>query len=209
MGPVGPWTDLGGRWAAIEADEDLRRSFPRLDFDDEAWSPVSVPGHWQAEPAFAASNGPLLYRRRFHMAPMAEDERAWLVMDGIFYQSDVWFDGSYLGDTEGYFFPHSFDVTAAVNSRSEHVLAVEVGCEAGAGRRTTRSLLGAFGRSAGMDPARNPGGIWAPVGVGRSGPVRITSLRPYVPRPALNVRCSSSLRRSTAPGPSRRHCAPR
>ena len=62
-----------------------------------------------------------------HRWPRAE--RAWLVLDGIFYQSDVWLDGSYLGDTEGYFFPHSFDVTSAVNARSEHVLAVEVGCE--------------------------------------------------------------------------------
>ncbi len=177
MGPLGPWTDLGGQWAAVEADEDLRRTFPRLDFDDDGWSPVSVPGHWQAEPEFAASGGPLLYRRRFQTGPLAEGERAWLVMEGIFYQSDVWFDGSYLGDTEGYFVPHGFDVTAAVNSRSEHVLAVEVGCESRAGRRTTRSLLGAFGSSAGLGSAQNPGGIWAPVRVGRSGPVRITSLR--------------------------------
>ncbi len=169
--------DLGGRWAAVEADEDLRRSFPRPELDDGAWSTVSVPGHWQAEPAFATSDGPLLYRRRFQMGPLSEGKRAWLVMEGIFYQSDVWLDGSYLGDTEGYFFPHSFDVTSAVNSRSDHVLAVEVGCERRAGRPTTRSLLGAFGSSAGIGPALNPGGIWAPVRVDPSGPVRISSLR--------------------------------
>jgi beta-mannosidase len=169
--------DLGGQWAATEADEDLRRSFPKPELDDGTWSPVSVPGHWQAEPAFACSDGPLLYRRRFQMGRLAEGERAWLVMDGVFYQSDVWLDGSYLGDTEGYFFPHSFDVTSAVNSRSDHVLAVEVGCERRARRQSTRALLGAFGSSAGIDPARNPGGIWAPVRVETSGPVRISSLR--------------------------------
>ncbi len=169
--------ELGGLWAAIEADEDLRRTFPRPEFDDDAWSSVCVPGHWQAEPSFARSEGPLLYRRRFQTGPLAEGERAWLVLDGIFYQSDVWLDGSYLGDTEGYFFPHSFDVTTAVSSRSDHVLAVEVGCERQAGRSTTRSLLGAFASSAGIDPAFNPGGIWAPVRVDPSGPVRISSLR--------------------------------
>ena len=174
-------TDLGGQWAAAEADEDLRRSFPKPEFDDGAWEPVSVPGHWQAEPAFATSDGPLLYRRRFQMGSLADGKRAWLIMDGVFYQSDVWLDGSYLGDTEGYFFPHSFDVTQAVNSRSDHVLAVEVGCERRAKRRVTRSLLGAFGSSAGIDPARNPGGIWAPVRVETSGPVRISSLRAVCP----------------------------
>ena len=177
VGPDNEVMDLGGQWVAIEADEDLRRSFPRPDFDDGAWQPVRVPGHWQAEPAFATSDGPLLYRRRFEMAPLAEAERAWLVMDGIFYQSDVWLDGSYLGDTEGYFFSHSFDVTLAVNARSEHLLAIEVGCERRARGATTRSLLGAFASSAGIDPARNPGGIWAPVRAQRSGPVRISSLR--------------------------------
>ena len=68
--------DLAGEWAAVEADEDLRRSFPRPEFDDDAWHPVPVPGHWQAEPAFAASDGPFLYRRRFQMGRPAEGERA-------------------------------------------------------------------------------------------------------------------------------------
>jgi len=39
---------------------------------------------------------------------------------------DVWLDGAYLGDTEGYFFPHTFEVTEHLRSRSEHQLAVEV-----------------------------------------------------------------------------------
>jgi beta-galactosidase/beta-glucuronidase len=50
------------------------------------------------------------------------------VLDGIFYQADVWFDGAYLGDPEGYFFPHSFDVTQLARLGDEHVLAVEVAC---------------------------------------------------------------------------------
>jgi beta-mannosidase len=57
--------DLGGRWAAAEADDDLRRSFPRPGLDDSGWQAVTVPGHWRGEPAFAGSDGPLLYRRRF------------------------------------------------------------------------------------------------------------------------------------------------
>ena len=52
----------------------------------------------------------------------------WLVLDGIFYQGDIWLDGGYVGDTEGYFFPHEFEVTEALSRRSEHLLGVEAAC---------------------------------------------------------------------------------
>jgi beta-mannosidase len=169
--------DLGGQWAAAEADDDLRRSFPRPELDDSAWSAVTVPGHWRGEPAFASSDGPLLYRRRFETERLAPGQRAWLLMDGVFYQSDVWLDGSYLGDTEGYFFSHAFDVTATVGARAEHLLAVEVGCERPARRAGKRALTGVWADEGCIDPAYNPGGIWAPVRLVMTGPVRISSLR--------------------------------
>ena len=156
---AGRLTDLCGEWSAIEADDDLRRSFPRPEIDDSKWETVTVPGHWRAEPRFAASDGPLLYRRHFEMGTLAKGERAWLVMDGIFYQSDVWLDGSYLGDTEGYFFPHAFEVTSALEERSEHLLGLEVVCERTTKRRDKRALTGVFGNWDCIDPAFNPGGI--------------------------------------------------
>ena len=103
-------------------------------------------------------------------------QRAWLTMDGIFYQSDVWLDGSYLGDTEGYFFPHTFDITSALEARSEHVLALEVVCDRPARRAAKRALMGVFGYWDCIDPAYNPGGIWAPVKVEVSGPVHMSAL---------------------------------
>lgn len=172
-----PAIDLGGKWMAAPADEDLRRSFPHPELDDDSWQPLVVPGHWRCEAAFASSDGPLLYRKRFEMEPLAPAQRAWLTMDGIFYQSDVWLDGSYLGDTEGYFFPHSFDITSALEARSEHLLALEVVCDRPARRAAKRALLGVFGYWDCMDPSYNPGGIWAPVHLAVSGPVHLRSLR--------------------------------
>jgi len=169
--------DLGGRWAAIEADDELRRSFPHLGLDDSAWQAVVVPGHWRSEPAFASSDGPMFFRHHFGTGPLAAGQRAWLVLEGIFYHSDVWFDGSYLGDTEGYFFPHSFEVTPALVARSEHVIAVEVGCERPGRRSGKRALTGAWDGGRCIDPSYNPGGIWAPVRVATTGPVRISSCR--------------------------------
>src|SRR3954469_17181771 len=97
--------ELADTWRALIADDELRRTWLDRN-DDDTWEPVVVPGHWRSTPAFADTDGPLLYRIRFgHEAPGADD-RHWLVLDGLFYQGDVWLDGAYVGDTEGYFFPH-------------------------------------------------------------------------------------------------------
>lgn len=138
--------DLGGTWAAAPADGALRREFARPELDDADWERVLVPGE---TPAFASPSGPVLYRRRFESHLVGEDRRAWVVMEGVLSQSDVWLDGSYLGDAEGYFSAHAFEVTAAMRERPDHLLAVEV----------------------------TPGGIWAPVELTTTGPVRVAKLR--------------------------------
>lgn len=175
--------DLGGGWRAIEANEELRRAYPDADFDDSGWAPLDVPGHWRSSAPFEASDGPLLYRRPFEtVAPAAdgpgnEGRRSWLVLDGVFYQSDVWLDGSYVGDTEGYFFPHAFEVTSALSARTEHVLAVEVSCSRPGDLTAKRNITGVFQHSDFLDPEWNPGGIWRDVRIEETGPVRISRLR--------------------------------
>jgi len=165
--------DLSGCWAASEATDELRRQFVRPELDDSRWARARVPGHWRDEEAFARSDGPLLYRRRFSTERLSAGERAWLIVEGAFYQADVWLDGWYLGDTEGYFFPHQFEVTAALRERREHVLAVEVACPSAPQQR---SLLGAWADPACVSSSFNPGGIWAPVSLTTSGPVRLAKL---------------------------------
>ena len=170
--------DLGGDWAAVEADEDLRRRYPEPDFDDAGWGSLTVPGHWRTDADFATSDGPLLARRRFESRAATTNEpgrRHWLTFDGLFYQSDVWLDGSYLGDTEGSFFPHTFEVTEALNERTEHLLALELTCSPQRDPRAKRNLTGAFQSS--EHPDWNPGGIWRPVRLHDTGPVRIVRLR--------------------------------
>ena len=60
--------ELTGTWRAAVADDDLRRTWQDDDFDDGAWEAVEVPGHWRSTPAFADTDGPLLYRRSFTLA---------------------------------------------------------------------------------------------------------------------------------------------
>ncbi len=180
-----PALDLGGTWRAAVANEDLRRAFsdPELDDTTVAWHHVEVPGHWRSHEAFAASDGPLLYRHRFESPRPDADTRAWLVLDGLFYQGDVWLDGDYVGDTEGYFVPHAFDVTTAARQRPEHLLGVEVACEPEADLTAKRNLTGVFQHWDCLDPDWNPGGIWRGVRLEHTGPVRLNRVR---------VRCTSA-----------------
>jgi beta-mannosidase len=170
----------GGSWRAIVADEDRRRTWldDTTDADaDHGWEPVAVPGHWRSSPAFADTDGPLLYRTRFEHDRPAEGERWWLRFDGLFYQGDVWLDGGYVGDTEGYFFPHTFEVTDALADRTEHTLGVELTCSPQRDRTSKRNITGIFQDWDGIDPDWNPGGIWRPVRLERTGPIRIRHLR--------------------------------
>jgi beta-mannosidase len=171
--------DLSGRWRAHEADPELRKTFAEPDVRDggdaSGWRDVTIPHHWRAEPAFQNFDGPVLYRRAFeHATPHA---RAFLELDGVFYYSDVWLDREYLGATEGAFSRHAFEITDALRSRTEHLLAVEVACSPPRDRSTKRAITGAYFASALIDPALNPGGIWRPVRIAESGPVRLARTR--------------------------------
>lgn len=169
--------DLSGEWRARVADDELRRSGIGIGVDDSTWDPIRVPGHWRSNPSFVDVDGPVLFRRPVDIAPPAVGERQWLVLDGIFYQADVWFDGVYLGDPEGYFFPHAFDITEISRLGSEHAVAIEVTCTPQRNKAAKRNLTGIFQHWDALDPDWNPGGIWRPIRIVTTGPVRIDRLR--------------------------------
>ena len=159
------------------ADDDVRRDGVGLDHDDRLWADVPVPGHWRGAPVFAENDSPLLYRHRFHLDAPDDGRRRWVTLEGVFYQADVWLDGAYLGDPEGYFFPHSFDITDLSRLANDHVLAIEVSCSPQRNRTAKRNITGSLQHSDMLDPDWNPGGLWRPVRVDDTGAVRIDRLR--------------------------------
>ncbi len=169
--------ELGGTWRAAPGSDELRRRFAAPDLDDRDWSDLPVPGHWRSTPGFAACDGPVLHRCAFEAPRPAEGRRSFVVLEGCFYQGDVWLDGAYLGDTEGYFLPHAFEVTEQLRARTDHVLAVELTCARPTSKATKRYLSGVFQHSDSLDPEWNPGGIWRPVHLVETGSIRIASLR--------------------------------
>ncbi len=169
--------DLGGGWQAAVADDDLRRVYAEPAYDDGDWIPTRVPGHWQSTPALATCAGPVLHRRSFTTGGLDAGQRAWLELDGVFYQSDVYLDDQYLGDTEGYFFPHRFEITEQLLERDDHLLAIEVASPPPSDLTAKRNITGVFDHWDAMDPVPNAGGIWRPVRIVTTGPVRIHHFR--------------------------------
>ena len=150
--------------------------FPDEGFEDRDWVSVPVPGHWGRVSDLADATE-VRYRHRFNQQPPAAGERRWLVFEGLLYQADVWLNGSYLGDVEGYFMAHQFDVTAAMTGRREHLLALELSCPARSSDISAGHMLGTLGQAPELLPPGNSGGLWAPVRVDSTGEVRILDLR--------------------------------
>ena len=171
--------DLSGAWRVHESDGDLARRFTDPAISDADWSEVSVPGHWRSTTAFAESDGPMLYRRTYEGTPLAAGHRRFLTFDGIFYDGDIWLDGGYVGATAGYFAPHTFEVTNQARDVPDdgHLLAVEVASPPQRDRTKKRTITGVFSHWDNLDPDWNPGGIWRPVRLRDTGPVRIKWLR--------------------------------
>src|SRR5690606_4759443 len=80
-------------------------------------------------------------------------------------------------DTEGYFFPHQLEITEQLSAGTEHLLAIEVTCSPQTDLTHKRNLTGSLQHSAWLDPTYNPGGIWRPVRIESTGPLRIRHTR--------------------------------
>ncbi len=169
--------ELDGVWRAHRGEGDLTKVFAEPGFDDGSWIDLPVPGHWSSTAAFADHDGAVLHRRMFELPRLGWGRRGWLDFEGVFYYGDVWLDGDYLGTTEGAFAPHSFEVTEQLLGEERHVLGVEVSCPPQRDRTAKRTITGIYGHWDAIDDSWNPGGIWRPVRIRETGPLRIARRR--------------------------------
>jgi beta-mannosidase len=193
--------DLSGSWRAAPAREELRRTFHEPALDDRSWAEVAVPGPWMADDGLAEERS-VLYRHRFEMEPVTEGRRRWLRLDGLAQQGDVWLNGAYVGNTDGYFVPHQFEVTHLMGpdrSQSEashqHLIALDITAPTFGDPDERTNLMGAI-----LDPelsgasGHNPGGIWQGVSLHDTGMAairhfRVTCIEAGEVRARLALRC--------------------
>lgn len=111
-----------------------------------------MPSPCRSVPTLQQGDGPVLYRRRFPAGDPRPSRRYFLVVDGFFYQDSSWLDGEHLGDTEGYLDPQSFEITQLLARCEEHLVSVEVSCQAPSDWTARRNLTGVFQHSPYIDP---------------------------------------------------------
>ena len=162
--------DLTGVWSGqpTESASDQGHS-------GDHWADLTVPGHWHSHPDFADTAGPMRYRTRVQTPSAERGRRRWLEVDGLFYQADVWLDDSYLGDPEGYFTQHSFEIGPLIDDAEPHDLELEIACTPSAPDRARTTMTGAY--QGFIDQIWNPGGLAGRVEIIETGPVRIDRLR--------------------------------
>ncbi len=113
--------NLNGTWKFAP---DPPADFFRPDFDDAAWSPISVPSHWRLQ-GFKSWNGVGGYRRHLQIPKAWTGRRIKIHFDGVYSGAEVWFNGRRVGWHDGGFTPFEVDVTAAA-SNQDNVLALRV-----------------------------------------------------------------------------------
>ena len=186
---------LSGEWQVSRSDEISRRSAGDVGLDDSGWSKATVPGQWRDTDNVADADA-VLYRKHFGCPLSARETRRWLVFEGLCYQGDIWLDGAYLGDTEGYFAPHIFDITEHLATRDSHVLAVEATCPKMSDEDEKKNITGVLQHWDQVTPGLNPGGIWRDVRVEQTGAVRLQELKVLVLEADIDraiIRCSAKL----------------
>jgi beta-mannosidase len=160
--------------------EELPAAPDSSDERDE-WLPIEVPSHWQQHPALEQHAGRVLYRCHFAAPssaalPRPHLTRIWLRINGIFYRSQPAINTTTLGEHEGYFAPYEHDITRLLNETENHLL-IEVDCPDEHNKSGKEMITGVFSHWDCLDPAANPGGIWLPVELHASGPVRLQGVR--------------------------------
>ncbi|HKP15132.1 MAG TPA: glycoside hydrolase family 2 TIM barrel-domain containing protein, partial [Gemmatimonadaceae bacterium] len=105
-------------------------------FDDAGWRTVDVPHDWSVEGPYAQTNaasgrggflpvGVGWYRKRFTLPRGASGRRAWLELDGVYMNADVWVNGTKVGHRPYGYASQWYDVTPQVVP-GVNVIAVRV-----------------------------------------------------------------------------------
>ena len=119
---------LAQDWRFVLRDAVADWTAPR--FDDSTWDLISLPHTWNAfDGQDGGKNyfrGAGLYRRHFRLPSEAAGRRILLEFDGASRHADVYLNGRTVGTHAGAFARFRFDVTDAVSTTGDNVLAVRV-----------------------------------------------------------------------------------
>jgi beta-galactosidase len=118
---------LSGTWKFVRSDVSGANA---TSFDDASWTNVTVPHTWNAMDGQDGGNnyyrGVGWYRRHVMLPADAQGKDVYLQFDGSNIVTDVWVNGTAVGQHRGGFGRFRFDVTRLVVPGNDNVIAVKV-----------------------------------------------------------------------------------
>ena len=114
---------LNGNWKFKQANLVSANLFSPIE-SDILWDSISVPANWYSK-GFDIY-GEVWYRKHFFVDNILKGNRIILNFKGVDYFTDVWINGSYVGNHEGYFQSFSFDITDFIQFDKENLISVKV-----------------------------------------------------------------------------------
>lgn len=192
---------LDGLWMIRSDNGRLRgEEITSLGYDVRGWLPARVPGIVQTallengkipDPYYGTNNEEIQwviktgwwYRREFAPSPKfpppgGEDKgegKAWLILEGINYEAEIWLNTHRVGGTIGMFKKGIFDVTNIVNLDKTNYLAVKI---LPPPEERTRAVACQISYWWDFAPKIIPVGIWKSVNLKLTGPIILEN--PYI-----------------------------
>jgi beta-galactosidase len=119
--------DLNTGWKFLRADAAGAQA---PGFDDSAWATVTIPHTWNAADGANGGNnyyrGAGWYRRHYTVPASLAGKMLFLQFAGANQVTDVWVNGTYLGQHKGGYARFRFGATAALRVGQDNVIAVKV-----------------------------------------------------------------------------------
>ena len=128
-------TSLDANWSFHLGDISPNNEVIAAGYDDKAWKSVDVPHDYVLDGTYSATNDrghgylPLdvgWYRKRIVIPASDAGKILKLDFDGVFRDSEVWFNGQSLGRHPSGYTPFSYDITKLAKLGAENVIAVRV-----------------------------------------------------------------------------------
>ncbi len=90
------------------------------------WTPIEVPGCWEAQGYPKTSDGPAYYRREVLIPPTWQGEAIFLDFDGVSYAATVFCNGQLVGEHQGLWTPFCVDLTKAARPGAINTIELEL-----------------------------------------------------------------------------------
>lgn len=169
---------LSGTWYSI-ADESLNTNYEKISLQPgrvEGWQAVSIPHNWDTYHGVRRMkhgnlHGYAWYRHHFEVPQTHKNSRYFLFFEGVGSYSTVFINGIQVGEHAGGRTSFTLDITRFVQPGGTHLLTVKVGHPAGI--RDLPWVCGGCSNEIGFSEGSQPLGIFRPVSLVVTNPVRI------------------------------------